>query len=141
MSLERAIYAAVKAHAGLTALIGSGDNTRLYPFEAAHSAAFPHITFRVVSHQPAEAMSGVSDLRARRVEFQIHSKAAGVMAELSTVSAQLRDCFERYSGTLAGDGWTHTIDQALLDNETDLGLDINPKTYRRALDFIFWSTT
>lgn len=140
MSLERAIYSRVKAHAGLTALIGSGDSTRLYPFEADHGAAFPHITFRIISHIPAESMSGVSDLRQRRVEFQIHTNAAAAMSSLSAVAAQLRDCFERYSGTLTGTGWSHTIDQVFLDNETDLGLDINPNTYRRVLDFIFWST-
>ena len=133
MGLEAAIVTTAEAHAGLTALIGTTPNTRLYPAVSAQRRTFPCVTYRVVSETREEAMGTTSDIVRRRVEFQVHDNSANAYSDVVDVSAQLVSCFNRFSGTVSG----FVIHEAFIDSVQDLGYDLDPDVYTRAVDIIF----
>jgi hypothetical protein len=133
MGLEAAIVTTAEAHAGLIALIKTGSVTRIYPVVAPQSTTYPLVTYRVISQQHDEAMGTTSTVIRRRVEFHVQDNSANAYSDTIDVSAQLIDCFNRFSGTVGG----FVIHEAFIDNVTDLAYDLDSDVYTRVVDIIF----
>ena len=133
MGLDAAIVTTAEAHAGLTALIGTTPNTRLYPAVSAQRRTYPCVEYRIVSESREESMGATSTIIRRRVEFQIHDNSANAYSDVVDVSAQLVDCFNRFSGTVG----SFVVLEAFIDNSTDLGYDLDADVYTRVVDIIF----
>lgn len=52
----------LKANAGVTAIVGAGDNAKIYPLEAAQTQAVPYIVVRLLGNSPQDTKQGVSSL-------------------------------------------------------------------------------
>jgi hypothetical protein len=133
MGLEAAIVTTAEAHAGLTALIATTPNTRLYPATAPQNVTYPCVTYRVVSEVREESMGVVSEIVRRRVEFQILDNSANAYSDVVDVTAQIVSCFNRFSGTVSG----FVIHEAFIDNVTDLAYDLDSDVYTRVVDINF----
>ena len=133
MGLEAAIVTTVEATSGLTALLGSSPNTRIYPVVSAQRRTYPCIEYRIVSETREEAMGTTSTIVRRRVEFQIHDNAAAAYLSVVAVSDALIACFNRFSGTVG----SFVIHEAFIDNVTDLAYDLHADIYTRVVDINF----
>lgn len=129
MSIEAALVAELKAHAGLAALIG----TRIYPLKLPQSATFPAVTYQRISGPRVSCMGGDSLAHPR---FQFDCWATGYLDALD-VAAQVRAALQRTSGTIGSGSNTASGVAIYLINEID---DYEPDTeyYRVTLDFIVW---
>lgn len=89
---ERAIIARLKAHAGTAALVSD----RVYGAVAPQNVANPYITlFRVSTDRPSAMGADIGIARAR---IQVNAWS-NTYASAKSVSAQIRDALQRYTGT------------------------------------------
>lgn len=132
MGLEAAIITTAAAHSGLTALIGSSP-MRMRPVTSVQNTTFPCVSYRVVSEVREEAMGTTSTIIRRRVEFQVQDNSANAYSDVVDVSAQLINCFDRFSGTVG----SFVIHEAFIDNVTDLAYDLDTDIYTRVVDVMF----
>ena len=133
MGLEAAIITTAAAHSGFANLIGTSSAMRLRPVTAAQSTTYPCVSYRIVSETRDESMGTTSELVRRRVEFQVQDNSANAYSDVVDVSAQLVDCFNRWSGTVSG----FVVHESFIDNVTDLAYDLDTDVYTRVVDIIF----
>lgn len=100
---------------------------------SAQNTTFPCISYRVVSEIRDETMGTTSTIIRRRVEFQVQDNSANAYSDVVAVSAQLINCFDRFSGTVGG----FVIHEAFIDNVTDLAYDLDTDIYTRVVDVMF----
>ena len=124
--IEDAAYTIAKAHAGLTALIGSGDNCRFYPAGEQTTTTLPRVEY---VKEPPRPIQGVwLDTGWFHTSFDLLVLAA-TAREAGLVVEQLRSCFARYHSAGAVVGSTsHKVDDietveadAAADYDRELG--------------------
>lgn len=112
--VERAIFGKLSADSGVTAIVGSGNNARIYEIHAPAGADLPYIVFYNASgiHPPQtprdtlnyvfriEAVvdedSGAGGVSAYNLQSAIHSALSGASLSITGWSAYWVD-FERYT--------------------------------------------
>lgn len=133
MGLEAAIVTTAAANSGFANLVGTSSAMRLRPVTSAQGTLYPCVSYRVVSEIRDEAMGVTSTVIRRRVEFQVHGRAAEAQSSVIAVAAALIACFDRFSGTVG----SFVIHEAFIDNVTDLAYDLDTDVYTRVVDIIF----
>lgn len=135
--IDDAVYTIAKAHAGLTALIGSGDNTRLYPAGQQVAATQPRVEY---VKEPPRPIQGVwLDSGWFYTVFDMLVLAASAR-EAGLVVEQLRAAFARYHSNGAVVGSTaHKVDDAeTVDADESADYDHELGCYTQGIAFEFF---
>lgn len=136
--IDDAVYAIAKAHAGLTALIGSADNTRLYPAgQQAANTTLPRVEFVKEPPRPVSGIWQDSGWFHTVFDFLViadTARNAGLVVE------QLRACFARYHSNGSDVGSTgHKVDDAeTVDADESAGYDHELGGYTQGIAFEFF---
>jgi len=113
MLIEEALFAHLKAHAGLSALIG----TRIYPLVLPQNPTLPAITYQKISRVGERAMSSPTP-RVARARFQISCWGTSY-ASVKDVAEQVKAALQDYSGLMGGSGGVQVLDVNVA-NEQDI---------------------
>ena len=88
MTLDEAIFTALSAHAGITAIAGD----RSYPVEAPQSAVAPYVVWQRVSTVPINSHDGPAALDQTSVQFACYAETFTAAHDLrNAVRAALED--------------------------------------------------
>lgn len=88
--IETAFKAMVEAQAGITALIGSGVDARLYPEILPQNPVYPAMTYQVISGPRAYHQDGADGTTTFRVQVDMYdTDADGLVALRDAVEAAL----------------------------------------------------
>ena len=134
MSAETKLVARLKATAGVTALIGTGDAARVRPQRLRQGEGLPAITYLVASDSLENHSTGATTTREKRI--QVNCLAAsydGAIALAAAVEAAL-------SGWNDADGDIWHLDVQIDDVEETIAGQDEPECYRRIQDYIVWTT-
>jgi hypothetical protein len=128
--IEEAIVARMQGFAGLTVLVGTAPNDRIYPVRLPQGVTFPAISYQRISGQRTHAISGVSALARPRFQISCWGSDYG---SVKAVAEQVRKCFEGFSGTM-GAGISA---QSMVDDDHD---EYDPETqiYHVPVDIFVW---
>jgi len=111
MNLEEALFAYLKDHAGLKALVG----TRIYPLILPQPPTLPAVTYFKVSLVNRRVMASPSDvLKQVRVQF---SCWANTYSETKSVAEQVKVALQDFAGQMGGG--VQVLDGNII-NEQDL---------------------
>ena len=121
--IEAQIEVIVKAHVGLTALVGA----RVYPQVMPENGKLPAIIYQVISSIPITTHDGDANLSTTLVQFNCH--AATYLAS-KQVAVQLRSCF---SGIASRSNDVHS---SIMKSSRDL-YDAALKARGVSMDFLF----
>ena len=114
MSIQDDLYTKIKSVSGITALIGSGDNTRFYPLIAPNSAYLPYVTFQRISSEHLHHQTASAGLAHALFQFDIYA-ATGPSAD--AIAQAFRAGFDGLTTAT----WTSTaVKRVLLENQLDL---------------------
>lgn len=108
MNLEQALSAHLRAHTGLTALVGD----RIYPLVLPQGCAMPAITYSRVSGTKQRMLTEPGPRRTRMQISCWGARYADPKALVAQVSAALQD----FQGVLGGPGGIEVLDADVLDN-------------------------
>lgn len=120
MNLEESLYAYLKTHAGLNALVG----TRIYPLILPQPPTLPAVTYFKISRVNQRTMGNPTDVLKRvRVQFSCWATTyAGAKAIAEQVMAALQD----FRGEMGGTGGVQVLDGDVINEqdlyETDTGI-------------------
>lgn len=99
MSAGKVIYNLLSNTAGITAIVGSGNNCRIYPLVANQNYDIPCIVFSEISTTPNATKSGVSTMDESLYQLDI---MASTRANAETLANLVRTALDYASGTYAG---------------------------------------
>lgn len=88
------------AASGVTDLVGSGANARVYPIERPQTSELPAITIKDIQNEPSDTKSGVSGLDSVTTEVLSYSNT---LDGAITLSEAVRAALDRSSGTYNGE--------------------------------------
>lgn len=130
--MEEALVDLLKAHAPLTALIGTAP-ARVYWMRAPQNVARPYVVLQVITGLPDVAHSGPTGLVAGRVQADAYADTYG------SAKAVARALAARLSG-FRGTRLTTVFDGVFKDAERDgYEDDASPdKLFRTSQDFLIW---
>ncbi len=94
MSIEDAIVARMTGYAGLAALVSS----RIYAVQAPQNPTLPYIVFERVSSSKISLMSADTGVSEARFQFTCYGST---YTSARNVVEQVRQCWQRYSGTVS----------------------------------------
>ena len=97
-TIEATITDLLKGSAGLSGLIGSGDNARVYPVQVPQGQKSPCIVFRLMDSERPRAFGRDTGICRSRYEFTCWSttKSIGTAQEAQDVAEGLRQAMQRY---------------------------------------------
>ena len=99
MSIESALYDKLTGTAALTALIGSGNDCRLYPELAPASTTKPYVTFSTISTTRSRHFAGITNSQVDFARVQVDIWAATSVSRRDTAEA-VRDAMDGFSGAM-----------------------------------------
>lgn len=99
MKYGKAIYGILSNAASVTAVVGTGDNCRVYPLIAPQEKRFPYIVYTVVSIDPDDSKDGVSKLDNFIVQVSCFGENYN---QTATLAGNVRTALDRYTGTING---------------------------------------
>jgi hypothetical protein len=105
VDIEEALVTLLKADPAVTALIGVGNDARIYPESAPQNAGWPRLTYLVVDWPSDQTLSGPSGYCTPRIQFDCWASARSVTRAYATAKALVRAVRERldgYSGQVNG---------------------------------------
>lgn len=129
--IEDAIFAHLSAHAGLTALVGAGNNARIYPGRLLQGSALPAVVYNVVNKR-GHAKAGAATGRAEAA-YQFDCIASSRDAA-AAVREQVRLAMIAMSGSIAGMTVQRSMQVSQVDHPHDPVADI----FHLGLDFAVW---
>ena len=131
MTLEDAIYQKLIADPDVTAIVGSGDEARIFPMILPQNVEFPAVHFSRVSADRIYSMDGKTGLVAARFQFESYSDKTP--EEVKALSEAIRRSLEVFQGQV-GDIVIHGI---FLESDTSLNnFDEQTELFRYTQDFI-----
>lgn len=131
-TIDDALVARAATVPGLTGLIGTQPNMRLYPVDtASQNAARPYVTFQQISGPPEHAMGADPGMVRARYQFDCW---ADTSTDALTLSDQVRAAFSRFRGTLLG---VEILDILVADRR-DMGRDADSRYYRRMVELFVY---
>ena len=104
------------AHAGTTALVGSGSAIRMYAIDMPEDGTYPCIVYQRISSTPRRHLTANSGLATDRFQFTCWASTAKAARELAE---QIRQGLDNYVGSSTGT----TITSIQHANGTDIGSD------------------
>lgn len=90
MNAGNAIYNILSNNAGVTAIVGTGSNCRIYPLHVAQNKAMPFIAYGITNVQPRPSKTSASTLDTYTVQVNCYTKMSGANAPYTQVN-QLAD--------------------------------------------------
>lgn len=90
----------LKATAGVTALVGSGDNARIYPLERPQSEALPAVVVRILNDEPQDTKDGSATVSINTTA--VYCMASTFLASRA-LAAAVKTAIDRQSGTYGGE--------------------------------------
>lgn len=90
MNAGNAIYNILSNNAGVTAIVGSGSNCRIYPLHIAQGKAMPYIAYGVTNVQPRPSKTSASTLDTYTIQVNCYA-AMGTASGPYTVVNQMAD--------------------------------------------------
>lgn len=128
--IEEALVARLKQSPAVTALIGSGDDARVYPVELPQAEAFPAITYQVISGAPVRTTDGPRDLAF--AHLQVDCWATTYAAVLS-----LRNAVRRAIDGWQGYAYGCNVNSIEMSGDRDERLG-DLRLFRRSFDVEAW---
>ncbi|MBE9509124.1 MAG: DUF3168 domain-containing protein [Chloroflexi bacterium] len=126
LQLEAALETTLAAHGGLSALVGS----RIYPLQAPMGSTLPCVVYQRIAADRVHAMAADSGLAS--ASFLVNSYSESY-AEAKDVAAQVKDCLQDFSATVAN----YTIQRSMLVSEHENYHGIT-KTHQISMIFDIW---
>ena len=134
-TLEQSLYAFLIADAGLTPILGAGDDARVYPKRLPQEPTLPALVYQMVSSVPNYTTDQAGDPPSatafvkERVQFDLW---AAIYEDLLPLKSALFAGISGFRGTMD----TMKIESAFVVNEVDL---FEPDTgySRKVVDVIF----
>lgn len=135
-TMEDALYALVTESAAFQALAGD----RLYPVDFPQAPVYPAALYMVVSRLHHYHMTGSSNLRKARVQFDAFAETYDAVVALADV---IRETIEAYRGLVPVEGGDPVEVQGIFctidRDEPESGTRTSgPKVRRRLLEFTVW---
>jgi hypothetical protein len=124
VNIKAALFAHLKDHAGLAALISG----RIYPLQLPQEEALPAVTYFIVSDVPERDLSGVVRRRARS---QLTCLGRSYK-EVEQVAAQVRLSLQDFTGVMGGAGGPDIMDLQVFDQAD--GSDSQVGVYQLPVD-------
>ncbi len=124
--VEKAIYARLIAHAGLSALV----STRVFFDVLDQGAAMPAVVFSRISTERFPAMGSNVGVAKARIQVAAYDDTG---LEALTVAVQVKAALDRWSGTAGGVVVQHIFIDAEFEER-----DPDSKKHRSVLDFLVW---
>jgi len=133
MTLEDAIYQKLLADPDVTAIVGSGNEARIFPMIIPQNIQFPATHFSCISADRTYSMDGKTGIVAAR--FQFESYLDKTPEEVKNLSEVIRRSLEVFHGQV-GDIVIHGI---FLESDTSLNnFDEQTELFRYTQDFIIY---
>lgn len=133
MGIEEAFVTILEADAGVNALVGTGDDSRIFPNEIPQRMPMPAILYTLVNLETDHAMGVDTGLVNASYQFSCYDEGDDKYDGAKALVAVVKTALSRFKGTSAG----VVIQDVLHDGETDL-FDSTLERDGRAVDFIFW---
>ena len=111
-TLEEGMYSYITGLAAISALIGSGDDARMYPNELPQNPTYPAIVYHLISTNDLMAHDGATDFMKKRLQFDCFGETYGSAKNLAKI---LRQQINGQSGALGG----ITVHGIFFKNEQD----------------------
>lgn len=124
--LEEALVSALKAHAGLEALVVE----RIFPVMVPQGTTLPAVSYRRVSGPRIHAMVADPGLASPRIQVDAWG---ATYASAKAVAAQVIDCLQRWSGTVE----TVSVQDTYFQGDQDI-YDPDTERWQVSMDFIVW---
>lgn len=124
-SPEAALYAALTADAGVSALVAS----RVFPKGGRQGVDYPYITYQRISTQGAAHLTGASDLDWPRFQLDVWGHS---FATARAVADAMRTALDAVEHTAAGLTFTATIQDERSDFDGETG------KCRISQDYFIW---
>ena len=105
MSIDETLFSRLSTFAGLTALIGTVPNVRLYPVIMPEGTTKPAVTYQLISAIREIASEVDPGMVASRYQF---TAWATTMTEARNVIKQIRLALERYSSGIMANAFIET---------------------------------
>ncbi len=96
-ALDAGIYTYLKTVTGITSLVGTGNNARIYPLKLPQNPTLPAIVFTKISEQHVECMTGSAGLAMARIQFDCWAENKDQAEDLSEA---LRQALQGYKGSM-----------------------------------------
>ncbi len=125
-TIDAALVAALKAAAGVSALVG----TRVFTRGTQQSATYPYVTVQRISTQGEPHLTGPSSLDWPRFQIDVWSPVA---LEALTVAEAIRSAIDGVSTTASGRTFTST-----LQDQRGPAPDEETRNFSAGLDFYIW---
>ena len=129
--IENAIYSRLTGYAGLTALIGSGANCRLYPVVAQRPHEMPYVIYTRVAEDRFATHDSDPTLQQTSFSFECVATTDGAAA---AVALQVYDALVGFQGIAAG-----VMIQGILMDAKRYSYDEAAGAYLVDLDMKVWS--
>jgi len=135
--IETGLYVKLKADTAVTALIGAGDNARLWPNMAPEGTDLPYITFSKISGNQVNSMAGVTTLANPVLQVNVYDDDHLGVKNLAELVRLALD----YDNS----GWgTVDVRGVIMRNDVDIpelspGLE-EARVFGVAMDFEIWHT-
>ncbi len=133
MTIESAIYNELSTTAEITAVV----STRIYPQVAPESAAYPFITFLVVSEVPEHHMGGAAPLTRVMMQFDVWAETHAERVDIAEVLRNALDGFRGDMGTENLDIQSCFLENRSNFQESDTEGKAAP-VFRTSMDFSIW---
>lgn len=127
--IEESIIALAAANAGLVAQIGS----RFYPAKAPNEPTFPLCVYQRISSARDHVMGHDTGLVGATFQVSTWGKT---YTSMSGAAAAVRAAFQDYTGTPLAAG--PEIQRVFLENEFDVGFDVDAAAHGRVFEFRIW---
>lgn len=135
--LEHALDTLLRADAGLIALLGTGNNMRLYPVEMPQTATIPAVVWSVVGETfRFRAGGGYAGISRTRVRLAIHADATDPDKYVSVDQALLA-LLGDYRGTVVTSSGSVVILDCDRVGQQDLPRSEQSRYFRRETDYMF----
>ncbi|MFL5731461.1 MAG: DUF3168 domain-containing protein [Cytophagaceae bacterium] len=105
MNIGAAIYSILKNDAAVSAIVGTGDNCKIYPVVIPQGVVSPSVKFHVVHVQPTDTKQGVSPLDVYTIQIDSFAKDTDTSsgdAIAADLDSKIRTALDRYHGTVSG---------------------------------------
>lgn len=99
--MDDALYAILGANALVTALLGSGDNLRVYPDRAPDDVgAVDYVVYQLITGESDQDHESAASTTRQRWQFDCISHTSAAAAK--NLAKRVRDALHGYAGTAAG---------------------------------------
>ena len=129
MAGAKSLYYLLKNAAAVTAIVGTGDNARIYPLRLPQKLAFPAITYQQITNVPTNQKDAVSGFDKVYFDVDCWSKDYD---QVIALGAAVRAALDRITITSQGE----TVNMIVFQREVD-GFDNNAEIFHKLMQFLF----